>query len=237
MEPDIRYWFEQGKEFFKNQAYRRAEGILLRIVGSKHEFADVYNMLGVIYHQTGRFEDAISSFEKALKLNPRYTEAMLNLSVLYNDMGEYKLSKKLLDRSKKEAHKSGNDIDPFIKGKLANKHAEVGEIYRGLGLPARAALEFGKALDLCPNFHDIRAKLAVALREEGKKEQALKELQRIVREKADYAEAHIQLGITLYSMGRKKEARLTWEKIAKKQPNHQLVKIYLRLSEDHKKKK
>src|SRR3990167_11399988 len=102
MEPDIRYWFEQGKEFFKNQAYRRAEGFFLKIIGSKSEFADVYNMLGVLYHQSGRYEDAISSFEKALKINPRYTEAMLTLSVLYNDMGEYKLSKKLLDRSKKK---------------------------------------------------------------------------------------------------------------------------------------
>lgn len=237
MEPDIRYWFEQGKEFFKNQAYRRAEGLLLRIVGSKHEFADVYNMLGVIYHQTGRFEDAISSFEKALKINPRYTEALLNLGVLYNDMGEYKLSKKLLDRSKKEAHKAGSDIDPFIRGKLANKHAEVGEIYRGLGLPARAADEFVKALDLCPNFQDIRLKLAVSLREEGKKEQALKELQRIAKEKGDYTDAHIQMGITLYGMGRKKEARQTWERLVKKRPNHQLVKIYLRLSDDHKNKK
>ncbi|MBI2339698.1 MAG: tetratricopeptide repeat protein [Deltaproteobacteria bacterium] len=237
MEPDLRYWLEQGKEFFKNQAYRRAEGFLLRIVGSKHEFADVYNMLGVIYHQTGRYEDAISSFEKALKINSRYTEALLNLSVLYNDMGEYKLSKKLLDRSKKEARKSESRIDPFIKGKLANRHAETGELYRGLGLPARAADEFTRALDLCPNFHDIRAKLAVSLREEGKKEQALKEFQRIVREKPDYTEAHIQMGITLYGMGRKKEARQTWEKLTKKQPGHQLVKIYLKLSEDHKGKK
>ena len=237
MEPDIRYWFEQGKEFFKNQAYRRAEGFFLPIIGSKSEFADVYNMIGVLYHQTGRYEDAISSFEKALKINPRYTEAMLNLSVLYNDMGEYKLSKKLLDRSKKEARKSGNDIEPFLKGKLANKHAEMGDIYRGIGLPARAVDEFHKALDLCPHFHDIRVKLAVSLREEGKKEQAIKELQHITHEKADYTDAHIQLGITFYSLGRKKEARQTWERLAKKQPQHQLVKIYLRLSEKHKEKK
>lgn len=237
MEADIRYLIDQGKQFFKNQAYRKAEAVFLKLIGSQHEFADICNMLGVIYHQTGQFGKAISYFQKALKINPNYTEALLNLSVLYNDLGEYKQAKALLAKSKKKVEKSGDRIDPFVKGKLANKHAEMGDLYRGVGLYDRAAHEFNTALNMAPHYADIRYRLALCLREEGKKQESLKEFQKIVKEKPDYVDAQVQIGITLYCLGKKKEARGLWAKLAKVNPRHQLVRLYLRLSEEPKSKK
>lgn len=234
MEPDIRYLIDQGKQFFKNQAYRKAETIFLKLIGGQHEFADVCNMLGVIYHQTGQFSKAISFFQRALKINPNYTEALLNLSVLHNDLGEYKAARQLLAKSKKNLERSGDKIDPFVKGKLANKHAEMGDLYRGVGLYERAVREFNTALGLAPHYCDIRYRMAVCLREEGKKQEALKEFQKIIREKPAYIDAQIQIGITLFSQGKKKEARQIWTKLAKINPKHQLVRLYLRLSEEPK---
>lgn len=235
MEPDIRYWIDQGKEFFKSKAYKKAETIFLKIIASRYEFADIYNMLGIIYHQTGQFNDAIASFKKALSINLNYTEAMLNLSVLYNDMGEYKLSRELVNKFKKEAKRTKSDIDPYVKGKLANKHAEVGDLYRGAGLYGKAAQEYSKALELAAHFHDIRNKLGICLREEGKKEAALKEFQRIIKEKPEYVDASIQQGITLYTLNKKEEARKIWKKLAATYPQHQLVKTYLRLTQEQEK--
>jgi len=101
MEADIRYLVEQGKTLFRNQDYQKAERTLLRVTSLHHGYADVFNMLGMIYHQGGEFSKSIAHFKKALKINPTYTEALLNLSILYNDIGEYKLSKQLLNKSKK----------------------------------------------------------------------------------------------------------------------------------------
>ena len=39
-------------------------------------------------------------FFMALSINPRYTEAMLNLAVLYNDLGQYAEAKKLYGKLK-----------------------------------------------------------------------------------------------------------------------------------------
>ncbi len=238
MEPDIRYWIDQGKQFFKTQAYKKAETIFSKIIAGRHEFADVYNMLGIIYHQTGQFSDATQSFRKALAINPNYTEAMLNLSVLYNDLGQYRQARDLVNRFKKKgaAAKNGKGIDPYIKGKLANKHAEVGDMYRGAGLFTQAITEFDKAIELAPTFYDIRNKRGICLREKGDKSEAYKEFQKIVKEKPQYTDAQIQMGITLYTLGKKKEARTVWEKLAKTNPQHQLVRTYLRLSEEQKKK-
>lgn len=234
METDIRYLIEQGKNFFKNQAYKKAESVFEKIIADKREFADVYNMLGVINHQVGEFNKAISYFQKALKINNNYTEAMLNLSVLYNDLGEYKQARALVARSKKESKKTGNQLDPFLKGKLANKHAEVGDLYRGVGIYEKAVEEYKKALELAPNFYDIRNRLGICLRELGKKKEALKEFQKIAKEKPSYTEAQIQLGVTFYSIGQKKEARNVWNKLAALNPKHELVRMYLKLSDDQK---
>lgn len=234
MESDIRYLIEQGKNYFKNQAYQKAEVIFQKIIANKKEFADVYNMMGVINHQLGQFHRAIHFFQKALKINPHYTEAMLNLSVLYNDLGEYKLSKQLLAKSKKENRKANDKLDPFIRGKLSNKHAEIGDVYRGVGLFREAIAEYHRALDLAPHFYDIRNRLGICLREEGKKKEALKEFQRIAKEKPTYSEARIQLGITHYSLGQKADARKVWKKLAEHNPKHELVRMYLKLSENSK---
>ncbi|MBX7149970.1 tetratricopeptide repeat protein [bacterium] len=231
MDADIKYLIEQGKNFFKNQAYKKAEGFFLKVIASNREFADVYNMLGVIYHQSGEFSRAIESFEKALKINPNYTEALLNLSVLYNDLGEYRQAKQLVMKSKKMAAKSGDAIDPFVKGKLANKHAEVGDMYRGVGLYADAVNEYGRALRLAPHFYDIRNKMGICMREDGKKKEALSEFVRITKEKPTYAEAQIQLGISYYALGQVGDARKVWIKLSQENPKNQMVKTYLRLSE------
>ena len=66
------------------------------------------------------------------------------------------------------------------RGKLANLHAALGDAYRESGDLRAAIGEYRKALDRCPHFHDVRQKLAVALRENGLPHQAIRELERIL---------------------------------------------------------
>ena len=69
-----------GRGYFEKKQYERAEKYLSQIVEQNQSFADVYNMLGVIYHDVGQFSRAQQCFEEALKINPAYTEASLNLA-------------------------------------------------------------------------------------------------------------------------------------------------------------
>ena len=78
------YWL--GKEAFDHQNFTEAEQYLSQLVESGFEFADVYDMLGIIYHRQGKYEKAVHTFEKALEINPNYTDASMNLAVIYNDM-------------------------------------------------------------------------------------------------------------------------------------------------------
>ena len=92
-------------------------------------FADVYDMLGVIYHQKGRLLEAEAMFEEAMRLNPNYTEAALNLAVTYNDQGKYEDARAVYDRILSGKDEAPRKVDRLFKGKIANMHAEVGHAF------------------------------------------------------------------------------------------------------------
>lgn len=222
---------EEAKFFFKSQKFKKAEELFRKVLEVRQEFADVHNYMGLIAHEEGRFGEAIQSFEKALKINPRYTEAMLNLSILYNDVGDFESARKLVARSRKDAKSKSTAMDPFIRSKLANKHAEVADWYHGVGAFGEAVQEYQKALNLEEGYADIRTKMAVCLREKGDLKGALAELTKAVKVNSKYPDAYIQQGITYYAMGKKAEARKSWKIAEKKFPANKTIKMYLRIAD------
>ncbi|HEY2405516.1 MAG TPA: tetratricopeptide repeat protein, partial [Polyangiaceae bacterium] len=78
-----------GREHYQKRELDKAEYLLRQVVAATDRFADVFDMLGVIAHSHGDFTQAVQYFEKAVELNPNYTEAQLNLMVTYNDLGKY----------------------------------------------------------------------------------------------------------------------------------------------------
>lgn len=222
---------ELGRQCFENKDYSSAEHYFRKVLKTNLNFADVHHMLGVIYHFEGKFESAIEEFQKALKINPHYTEALLNLAVLYNDLGRYPEAKRLYAQLHKKNEGAKKDIEPVLKGKLSNMHADLGDRYRGLGLYQHAAEEYQKALNLNPTYVDIRTKLGIVLREEGKLEDSLKELRRVLKDNPKYLTAMIQLGITYYAMTKPLDAKKEWELALAQDPKNESAKTYLRLCE------
>jgi len=95
---------------------------------------------------------AAEYFEKALDLNPRYTEVSLNLAVTYNDLGEFKKAQEVFSLAAQIAHPDPDAIDPFIAGKLANEHYRVGNIYLEFNMYEQAVEEYRKAISFTLNL-------------------------------------------------------------------------------------
>lgn len=222
--------YELGKKAFDEKKYNEAQIYLEEVLKEKDNFADVYNMLGYIYYAAGRQSDAIGCFEKALKLNPNYTEASLNLAVIYNEMGEFDKAQGVYGKAK-EAGKDSSTLylDPFAKGKLANMHAEIGDIYQRLGLYKEAVDEYKKAIALRPTFVDIKNKLGVVYRDVRDYSRSVRELEEAVSINPDYTPATLNLGITYYTMGQMEKAKAEWLKVLHKNPNDKMAQMYMNL--------
>jgi tetratricopeptide (TPR) repeat protein len=220
----------EARRCFAIREYGRAQPILLRVAEEHPGYADVHNMLGVIHHDQGDYARAQRDFERALQINPRYTDAALNLAVLCNDTGQYDAARELYERAVASARGGPGSIDRNVAARLANMHAEVGDMYRLAGALDQALVEYERALALCPGFVDIRAKLAASLRDLGQLDRAIAEYEEILQRNAAYVPARVSLGVALLSAGRRDEAIGHWQKVLRLSPGHRASEAYLKLA-------
>jgi tetratricopeptide (TPR) repeat protein len=229
MDDRLKQLLTQGRDLYHNREYERAEKVLTEVLRETRGFADVHNMLGVIYHDMGRFAQAKDCFEQALAINPNYTEAALNLAVTYNDLGQYREAKEVYSRAMAHTRAHPRALDPFAKGKIANMHADLGDAYQGIAFYAEAVREYGQALALCPTFIDIRTKLGNTYRDMGDVESALREYREVVSSNPSYLPARLQLGVTLYSAKRVDEAIAEWRAVLEVDASNKNALMYLKM--------
>ncbi|WP_165703667.1 tetratricopeptide repeat protein [Enhygromyxa salina] len=233
MESEIRVHINAGREHYLAAEYQKALPHLTKVLEHHDDFADIHNMLGICLQHLSRTDEARLNFERALELNPAYTEAALNLAVCYNELGRYDDAKAVYERAAegRESRATAVDnLDGYVRGKLANLHRELGLAYEGVGMLAQAVEQFRCALQLCPTFVDIRTKLATTLRDAGHIDEAIDELIGVRDAKPEYLAARLHLGVTFWSAKRKDEARAEWKAVLEFEPDNARAQMYLRMA-------
>ena len=220
-----------GREHYEKREFDKAEHYLKQVAERAEErFADVNNMLGVIHHDRGHFAEAQARFEEALAINPNYTEAALNLAVTYNDLGRYDEATRIYQAALGKGELGTGQLDPFVKGKIANLHAEVAQAYTDAGMASDAVHELRKAILLCPSFADLRLRLANLYRQTGDLEAARFELEEAVAAKPRYVPAWVSLGVTRLAIGDAATAKAAWERALEIEPDNKAALMYLRMA-------
>ncbi len=232
MDDALKQLLTLGRGFFEKKQFAQAEKYLTQVVERNQSFADVYNMLGVIHHDQGQFARAQRAFEAALRINPAYTDAALNLAVIYNDMGKYREAKEVYQAAISRQRASPNKMDPYVKGKIANMYADIGNVFASAGMLEEAVVEYRRALSLGPSFVDIKLKLADALRDLGDVQGAITEFEQLLQINPNYLPGRVHYGIALYSAGRRPEAVKVWEDVLARSPGNKSAEMYLGLVRD-----
>lgn len=229
MDKETQVRLERGREAYENREYDKAEALLVKVAEAEDGFADVMNMLGVIYHDRGQVALAQEHFEKAVRLNPRYTEAALNLAVTYNEQGLYDEAKEIHEHVATLQPSTSREIEPYARGKLANMHADLGRAYAELQLYDKAIAQYRAALGLSPQFVDIRTRLGQLLKDAGHFDAALTELKKVKSDRPGYPPARVSLGVTYFKMGEKELAREEWAGVLDVDPENRTARMYLRM--------
>ena len=225
-----------GREHYQKREFDKAEYLLKQVVQQTDRFADVFDMLGVIAHAQGDFAQAEENFEKAVSLNPNYTEAQLNLMVTYNDLGKYDSAREIYSRIRGRAAGGDGPADPFAMGKIANMHAEISQAYQDAGMVSEAVMELERAVALCPTFADLRTRLAQLYRDTGHKERAREQLEIVKQHSPAYVPARVLLGVAQLSEGNCDAAIGEFEAVLALDAEHKSAQMYLKIAESQRRK-
>ena len=170
---------------------------LKQILAMDPRSPDAHLLLGIAYSTWGSKElkgEAIGEFRQALDLNPQLVQVRFFLAHLYLGLGRAVRAREELEAGL--AQTPGNP--EFL--------ALLGEAERQLKNPRRAIDITRRALQADPSFAPARYYLGLALLDAGQRDDAVKELEHVVRARAAGADAYLALGSAYVDAGRAEEA-------------------------------
>ena len=212
-DPDLGTWhFDRGDAYRKQGRTELALEEFRRAVELSHDSPPVaFNNLGVALDQTGRREEAVRYFERAIAVSPNFLEARRNLvSVLLrvdrideaavhlreivrldpqDASARFNLGVCLLRQSKTD--EAIGDLTEAARLNPDHFYAQyfLGRALALVGRPKDALARYQAAVKLDGRHVDARYELAALLAESGEEEQAIAQLERVLTLQPDHAAA------------------------------------------------
>ena len=135
--------YRTGVVYAEMRRYDDAIAAWKRYTAATADSAAGYSNLGFCYELARRPEEAETAYLKGIRKDPRHVACRVNYGLM-------------LVRSGREGE-GRLQLQSVLKP--AEVHYNVGSVFESLGRPAQAKAEYGKAIDLDPNFADAQARL------------------------------------------------------------------------------
>lgn len=220
-----------AREHFQNNRFSQAEALLNQLVLRSHKEADIFQMLGTIYYDQGKFNKAIRAFRRALELDPAFTDASVGLSIILNDLGRYEEGKKVFEEAKTMLAQRSAAGDPYVNEKLSIKHDELAELYFQYRRYNEALEQYFKSLALSRRKPEITLRIVECYVKMEEYNKAIKHLKDLCHEYPDFHASRLKLGKLYYDSNQVPEAIEQWESVLRKDPDNAQAKDYLRLAQ------
>ncbi len=144
-----------------------------------------YSNLGNVLCNQGKYPEAVTNFEEAIRLQPGYIEA-------YHNLGNCLLKQ---GRPAEALVRFGQALT--LQPRLAEAHNSMGVALSDQGEYEKAVGHFREALRLRPDFAEAYYNFGNTLASQNKMELAVNSFRQAAALRPDYAEAHHNLGLAL----------------------------------------
>ncbi len=215
-----------ARERFAARDYRGAALLLASAIDSGQGYADAHHLLGLCHAMNEAREDALKSFDNALRLNPHYVEAHLNRAIVLSDLGRSAEAEQSLALAQDLGRPDSTGFPTMVANRLANMHAELGRAYSEAGAFGAAVSQFRTGLALRPAFADLRLDLARTLLQSGDPRDAARELDEILRTRPEWLDAMLLRGLAAYLANDLEQAKSIWGRAAERYPNEPRLETY-----------
>ena len=168
----------------------------------------MYNVLGAIFADQGKLEEAVNHHRKAVEINPSYAEGYNNLGIAFQKI-------KQLDEAVINYKKALK-----LKPNFAAAYNNLATALKHLNNLDEALINCKKAIELNPDFADAHNNLGSVLKDLDQLEQSSECFKKAIKLKPDYVEAYDNLGIVLKKFGKLEESIENHQKILKINPGY-----------------
>lgn len=165
--------------------------------------------LGEMLDRSGRTEEAIEQYEKALESRPEYDKALNNLGLALERKGDIEGAVRRYEGAVRS--------NPSSAGARSN----LGLALLNLGRTEEAIRRLEEALRLRPRAPELHTNLAVALARAGRREEAERGFREAVRLAPGDPESLLRLGLFLRQAGEAREAEECFRGVLELRPGHE----------------
>lgn len=176
-------------------------------ISRKPDIPEGHNNLGLTYQGRCKWVEAISAFENATRLDPRFSEAWINLSSACKAIG-------MLDRAETALRESLN-----VKADNPRGYSELGLLLGELERIPEAIACHEHAVKLSPKWSAARNNLGVALRHAGSLEKAIDQFHEACELDPTSLMAHCNYAAALHDCGDYEGAKKRVKVALRIQPN------------------
>ncbi len=177
------------------------------LLRSHPEVPLLHNLKGAILAATGKVDDAVASYLKAIELKDDYADAHSNFGVLLHTLGR-------LDESLSHLRKA-----IAARPNFAPAHFNLGNTLRELGKIAEAKDSYLRAIAIDPNYIDALNNIGAMLSATGAPESAVPFFNAALAINPKNVQSHYNLGNAFQKLGDLDEAIESWEKALNLHPS------------------
>ena len=166
------------------------------------------NISGAAHAGLGRLTDAITSYKKAIAIEPNYVDAYYNLGFALREKGNLE-----------EAVKNFNKVIS-LNPNYVDAYNNMAVTLEKQGKLEEALKAYKKAIAIKPDYADAHYNMATTLEKQGKLEEAVISYNKAISIKPDYADAYFNMASTLEAQGKLEEAIGAYKKTLDIKPDY-----------------
>ncbi len=196
----------------QNDQWVAAGAIYRSILEVAPDYPDAVHYSGVLAHQEGRSEEAVTLIERSLELEPNRADWYSNLGIVLRD--RLKLDEAMV------ACQRAIELDP----NHANAHNNLGVLLRAQGREVDAEAAYRAAIRASPDHSDAYTNLGILLNGQKRTHEAVVCFCKVITFRPRHPEARRLLALAHCTLGEVDQAVGVFEEWLKEEPDHPIAR-------------
>jgi predicted O-linked N-acetylglucosamine transferase (SPINDLY family) len=197
-----------AREHVQASRHFDAELLCRHVLETESFHPDAWFILGVACQFQGKLDEAVASYDQALRLRPNFPQVHSNLGLIHATRAHWKDAIASYTRAL--------ELEPNFADACNN----LGIAFIKQGMRAEAAAAFQRAVDLDPNQAAAHSNLGNVLKELGTLDEAVACYKRALELQADSADAYNNLGVALTAQGQWDQATYFYQQAIHRRPDY-----------------